>query len=226
MLAARGAIIDLGVEYLIDNQRPSKSAPFNSIEASAEAVPLNSTMAVPDLRPSSCKGNSIVVGPLPHDLKKSRTCSLLALHGKSLMYNLGGGPLLSAESFCFFMGGSGVCSSSSFASFCFFDAFSSSSESKSESLSNDEMGNDDGDNQEFEVEVEEEFVVETVVQEDEVDNRLTIYRNQPLIHPPPYEVDNCLTIYQSQPNIHPPPLSNNNVNVMENSKHMSLNSKS
>mmetsp|Transcript_25225 Transcript_25225/g.28809 ORF Transcript_25225/g.28809 Transcript_25225/m.28809 type:complete len:442 (-) Transcript_25225:4-1329(-) len=137
-LAARGAIIDLGVEYLIDNQRPSKSAPFNSIAASAEAVSLNSTTAVPELRPSSCKGNSIVVGPLPHDLKKSRTCSSSALHGKPLMYNLGGGPSLSVESFCFFMGGSEVCSSSSFASFRFFDAFSSSSESESESLSDDE----------------------------------------------------------------------------------------
>ena len=58
------------------------------------------------------------------------------------------------------------------------------------------MSDDDNDNQEFGVEQADKFVVEIVVEEDEADNPLTIYRRQPHRHPPPYEVDICLTIYR------------------------------
>mmetsp|Transcript_7855 Transcript_7855/g.12284 ORF Transcript_7855/g.12284 Transcript_7855/m.12284 type:complete len:220 (+) Transcript_7855:70-729(+) len=54
----RGAVIGLAEEYLMLSQRPWKSSPFNSIPLAADSALSNSSTAVPEDRPSSCKGSS------------------------------------------------------------------------------------------------------------------------------------------------------------------------
>mmetsp|Transcript_10713 Transcript_10713/g.22258 ORF Transcript_10713/g.22258 Transcript_10713/m.22258 type:complete len:281 (+) Transcript_10713:1691-2533(+) len=120
----------------MDNQRPSKSAPFNSIAAAADAASWKSRIAVPELLPSSCNGNSTDFGPLPQALKKSLTPSSVALHGNPRIYSLV--PSSSPPTACFLRAGSTASSSA----FRFFDALSSTGGTEagveSESLSESE----------------------------------------------------------------------------------------
>ena len=84
-VGSRGALMGLGVLYLMDSQRPLKSAPFRAMPASASSVEWNSRMAVPEERPSSWRGSSTDLGPLPHWAKNSSTSSWVARQGRPRM---------------------------------------------------------------------------------------------------------------------------------------------
>ena len=143
--ASRPAKIGLGVEYLMDNHRPSKSEPFSSIAAAASSEPWNARMAVPEERPSLCKGNSTDLGPFPHCWKNDWTSSSVALQGRPRMYNLVMSSPSSPATACFLWGVSTDSSGfrfleafSSFSSLGRSDSFVASSSSLSESEESEE----------------------------------------------------------------------------------------
>jgi hypothetical protein len=82
--ASLGALIGFGVEYWMLSQRPSKSSPFNFMQASQDSEVAYLRMAVPELRPSSWTGNSRLVIS-PQEAKYCLTSSSVALQGNPLM---------------------------------------------------------------------------------------------------------------------------------------------